>query len=103
MQRLQAVPPVSSGRRATLISTPAVPAASSGNRHHLAKVRVAGSNPVVRSKLRLLDEVCRAWRKEVGGRKEYARVERAVPVHRLYLRHAATASDDASDFEAGGA
>ena len=49
MQRSPAVPAVSSGRRTSLISTPAVGAVSSGSRRHLAKVRVAGSSPVVRS------------------------------------------------------
>jgi len=49
MQRIRAVPAVSSGRCGALFSTPALGAVSSGSRHHLAKVRVAGSNPVVRS------------------------------------------------------
>jgi hypothetical protein len=49
IQRIPAVPAVSSSERNSLTSTPAVPAVSSGSVHHLAKVRVAGSNPVVRS------------------------------------------------------
>jgi len=50
MQRTPAVPAVSSGTRGAQTSTPAVGAVSSGSGHHLAKVRVAGSSPVVRSK-----------------------------------------------------
>jgi hypothetical protein len=49
MQRSPAVPAGSSGERPAPTSTPAVAAVSSGSWHHLAKVRVAGSSPVVRS------------------------------------------------------
>src|SRR5215217_1082528 len=48
-QRVPAVAAASSGERAPPTSTPAVGVVYSGNRLHLAKVRVAGSSPVVRS------------------------------------------------------
>ena len=51
LERLPAVPPFSSGEQVPLTSTPAAAAVSSGGRHYLAKVRVAASSPVVRSKV----------------------------------------------------
>ena len=50
IHRIPAFGAVSSGTGGDVTRTGAVQAASSGARNHLAKVRVAGSNPVVRSK-----------------------------------------------------